>query len=204
MLTTLTSSGRWCNSVRLRDPGRIFPPKPGNGFSSSTEDYSRLLDGILVDLWAFKVCYVIITGTDKSRICLFEQLKVQTDIARVTNHKNAVRLQKASTTKFISFVRTEANHKLYTYIYKGITISHFTNCAKPSSSIYLVKASVGFEISVKLMQMHSVPLTHLCCQFRYRIYIVYLALSAINIYSTRVYEKEKHYTGSYFLSHEIY
>ena len=54
-LPTLLSSGPWCNSVRLSDPGHIFPPKPGNGFSSSTEDHSRLLDGILVDLWAFKV-----------------------------------------------------------------------------------------------------------------------------------------------------
>lgn len=55
-LPTLLFSGRWCNSARSSDLGRIFPPKPGNGFSSSTEEYSRLLDGILVDLWAFKVC----------------------------------------------------------------------------------------------------------------------------------------------------
>ena len=58
-LPTLLSSGPWCNSVRSRGPGHIFPPKPGNGFSSSTEDHSRLLDGILVDLWAFKVSLVI-------------------------------------------------------------------------------------------------------------------------------------------------
>ena len=55
---TLLSSGPWCNSVRSSDPGHIFPPKPGNGFSSSTEDHSRLLDGILVDLWAFNVCLI--------------------------------------------------------------------------------------------------------------------------------------------------
>ena len=56
---------------------------------------------------------------------------------------------------------------------------------------YLVKASVGFEISVKLIQTHCVPLTYLCCQFRYRIYIVYLALSGINIYSSQVLWKRK-------------
>jgi hypothetical protein len=55
-LASSFASGPWCNSGRLSDPGHIFPPKPGNGFSSSTEDHSRLLGGILVDLWAFKVC----------------------------------------------------------------------------------------------------------------------------------------------------
>lgn len=39
--------------------------------------------------------------------------------------------------------------------------------APPSFS----KASVGFKISVKLMQMHSSPLTYLCCQYRYSRYI---------------------------------
>jgi hypothetical protein len=48
----------WPGSLNLAELHHIFPHKPGNGCSSSTEDHSRLLDGILVALWAFNVCLI--------------------------------------------------------------------------------------------------------------------------------------------------
>jgi len=135
-LASLFASGRWCNSVRSRDPGRIFPPKPGNGFSSSTEDHSRLLDRILVDLWPFKVWNIMITHYSRYRICLFYRLKVETNNGRATNHKNAVLLRKASTTNL--YLLSELKRTINCILIKeGITISHFTNCAKLSSSVHL-------------------------------------------------------------------
>ena len=116
MLTTLTSSGRWCNSVRLRDPGRIFPPKPGNGFSSSTENHSRLLERILLDLWPFKVLNIMMTHCSWLSICLFYRLKEETNNGRATNHKNAVLLQKASTTNL--YLLSELKQTTYCILIK--------------------------------------------------------------------------------------
>ena len=116
MLTTLTSSGQWCNSVRLRDPGRIFPPKPGNGFSSSTENHSRLLERILLDLWPFKVWNITMTHCSWLSICLFYRLKEETNNGRATNHKNAVLLQKASTTNL--YLLSELKQTTYCILIK--------------------------------------------------------------------------------------
>merc|ERR1712192_73443 len=96
--TRMPGSGGWClllassyasgllyNSVRSSDPGRIFRPKPGNGFSSSTEHHSRLLDGILLDLWPFKVCNISAADTFNNL-----PLKEETNNGKATHLKNAV------------------------------------------------------------------------------------------------------------------